>query len=155
MFRIEDEITIERPVEEVFDFVADERNEPRYNPNMRRSEKITEGPIGVGTRFRAEIVIGGRPIEMIVEFTSYDRPRRLASFSTLSSMQIRGSLSFEAVPQGTRMRRSWRVQPRGFLRLITPIATFIGRRQERAIWAGLKRMMEEPNTHLARTERKR
>jgi hypothetical protein len=46
---IEGEIVIGRPVEEVFDFVADERNEPRYNVQMRRAEKISEGPIGLGT----------------------------------------------------------------------------------------------------------
>jgi hypothetical protein len=32
MARIEGELVIERPVEEVFDFVPGERNEPRYNP---------------------------------------------------------------------------------------------------------------------------
>jgi hypothetical protein len=31
MARVEGEIIIHRPVPEVFDFVADERNEPRYN----------------------------------------------------------------------------------------------------------------------------
>lgn len=31
MARMEGEITINRPVEDVFDFVADERNEPRYH----------------------------------------------------------------------------------------------------------------------------
>jgi len=30
MVRIQGEIVINRPVDEVFDFVADERNEPRY-----------------------------------------------------------------------------------------------------------------------------
>lgn len=35
MVRIEGEIVINRPVEEVFDLVADETNEPRYNPRMR------------------------------------------------------------------------------------------------------------------------
>jgi hypothetical protein len=54
MVRVEGEIVIDR-TEEVFDFVADERNEPRYNPKMRRAEQISDGPIGVGTRFR------GRP----------------------------------------------------------------------------------------------
>ena len=34
MARIQGEVLIRRPVEEVFDFVADERNEPTYNPNM-------------------------------------------------------------------------------------------------------------------------
>ena len=37
--------------EEVFDFVADERNEPIYNPNILVSEKVTAGPIGAGSRF--------------------------------------------------------------------------------------------------------
>jgi hypothetical protein len=35
MVRVEGEIVINRPVEEVFDFVADERNEPRYNSRIR------------------------------------------------------------------------------------------------------------------------
>ena len=48
---IEGEIIINRPIEEVFDFVADERNEPRFNPHMRRAEKVGDGPIGVGTHF--------------------------------------------------------------------------------------------------------
>jgi uncharacterized protein YndB with AHSA1/START domain len=32
--RIDGEIVIAAPVEQVFDMVADERNEPRYNPRM-------------------------------------------------------------------------------------------------------------------------
>jgi hypothetical protein len=44
--RVEGDITIERSVEDVFDFVADERNEPQYNPRMTRAEKISPGPIG-------------------------------------------------------------------------------------------------------------
>jgi hypothetical protein len=37
VLRIGGEIFINRPVEEVFDFVADARNEPRYNPRMLSS----------------------------------------------------------------------------------------------------------------------
>ena len=44
MAHVEGEIIINRPVEEVFDFVADERNEPLYNPEMVRSEKSTGRP---------------------------------------------------------------------------------------------------------------
>ena len=46
MARIEGEIAINRPVDEVFDFVADERYEPRYNPRMARVEKLSPGQIG-------------------------------------------------------------------------------------------------------------
>lgn len=54
MARMKGEIVIERPVEEVFDFVADERKEPRCNPRMRRAERISSAPIGLGTRSPAE-----------------------------------------------------------------------------------------------------
>jgi hypothetical protein len=79
MARIDGELVINRPVYEVFDFVADERNEPRYNPRIRRAEKLSPGPIGRGTRFRAEAVTLGRATGMTLEYTVYERPRRLAS----------------------------------------------------------------------------
>jgi len=47
----EGELIIDRPVHEVFDFIADERNEPRYNRRMLRAKQISEGPIGVGRGF--------------------------------------------------------------------------------------------------------
>ena len=50
---VEGEMIIMRPVEEVFDFVADEPNEPAYNRRMVRTEKISPGAIGAGARFRA------------------------------------------------------------------------------------------------------
>jgi len=43
---IEGEVVIGRPVEVVFDYVADQRNEPRYNPRMVRAEKVTRGRSG-------------------------------------------------------------------------------------------------------------
>jgi hypothetical protein len=51
MARVEGEITIQRPVEEVFDFVGDERNEPRYNPRIVDAQLISDSSIGLGTRF--------------------------------------------------------------------------------------------------------
>jgi hypothetical protein len=142
MVRIAGEIVINRPVEEVFDFVADERNEPRYNPRLRRVEQLSAGPIGVGTRFRAETVTLGRPVPMVIEFTAYERPRRLRSATHMSTMEIDGTLAFESVAGGTRMHWSWELRPRGVLKLLSPLVARIGRRQEEAIWAGLKRHLE-------------
>jgi hypothetical protein len=39
MVRIQGTTVVARPVEDVFDFVADERNEPKYNPRMTRAER--------------------------------------------------------------------------------------------------------------------
>ena len=69
MPKISGEILINQSVELVFDYVADQRNEPTNNPQMLHSEKITEGPIGVGTRFRATAQSGRREIKMLIEVT--------------------------------------------------------------------------------------
>jgi hypothetical protein len=140
--RTEGEIVIRRPMTEIFDFVADQRNEPRYNPRMLRAEKVSSGPIGVGTRFRAATASIRRPTEMTIEVTTYDRPRRLGSWTRLSGMDIRGGLTFEPVPEGTLMRWSWDLDPQGVLKLLRPLIARMGRSQEQAIWASLKRYLE-------------
>jgi uncharacterized protein YndB with AHSA1/START domain len=142
MVHIEGEIFIARPVEAVFDFVADERNEPRYNTQMRRAEMISDGPIGPGTQYRAEVASGGRVVPMVIEFTGYERPRRLASTTRMSSMDIRYTLAFEPVSEGTRMRWVGDVAPKGVLWLMAPLVGWMGRRQERRIWTGLKQLLE-------------
>lgn len=142
MTRIEGEITIHRPVEEVFDFVADERNEPRYNPRMLDVRLISPAPIGTGTRFHAEFKKVRGTLPMTIEFTGFERPRRLESAARSSMVDTVGSLTFEPAPDGTRMQWSWEVQPRSFLRLMPSLVAVIGRRQERSIWGSLKRLLE-------------
>ena len=142
MAHVEGEIIIDRPVEEVFDFVADERNEPRYNPRMTRAEKTSTGPVGTGTRYKAQTMARGRPVEMSIETTGYDRPRRLASTTCLAVMTVRGALSFEPVRGGTLMHWSWDLEPRGLLKLVSPLIARQGRRQEKEVWAGLKHLLE-------------
>lgn len=138
---MEGEIVIARPVVDVFDFVADERN--RYDPRVRRAEKLTAGPIGIGTQFRSESTSMGRPVEMVVEITAYDRPYRLGSSTHLSPMDIHSTLTFKPVAEGTRMRWSSDLEPRGLLRLAGPLVAWMGRRQARGIWEDLKRVLEE------------
>jgi hypothetical protein len=134
--------SVHRRVHEVFDVVADERNEPRYNPRICRAEKLSPGPIGRGTRFRAEAVMLGRRTGMTMEYTTYERPRRLASSIHMPAADIAGSLRFDPVANGTRMGWSWVVRPRGLYRLLTPVIVRVGRRQEQESWGGLKRFLE-------------
>ena len=146
MALIEGKVVIRRSVDEVFDFVADERNEPRYNPRMVLAEKISPGPVGVGTRFRVVTRSMWRTAEMTIEFTAYERPRLLAVSAHLSTMEIEGRLTFDPVPEGTRMTWSWDLEPSGVLKLLGgPIVARNGERQEQTIWTNLKHLLEERN----------
>ena len=62
-----------RPIEEVFDFAVDLRNEFKWNPKVRVMTKLTGGPIGLGTRMAAKWTVSGH-IEL--ECTEYERPYR-------------------------------------------------------------------------------
>ena len=142
MAHIEGEVIVRRPVEEVFDFVADERNEPTYNRAMFRSEKITEGPIGVGTRFHASVRSGHRPLGIDIEYTGFDRPNLIASTSRTSAADFVGTLAFTPTPAGTRLHWSWRTRPKGAARLLAPVFTLVGARQERRMWTALRDHLE-------------
>jgi hypothetical protein len=142
MGRIAGEIVIDRPVEVVFDYVADQSNEPQYNPRMVRAEKITPGPVGKGTRFRSAVASMGRTAEMLIECTGYDRPTRLTSTTTMRRADISYTLTFEPAGTGTRMRWSGQVRPMDGFRLLGPLITWMGIRQEQRIWTSLKNRLE-------------
>jgi uncharacterized protein YndB with AHSA1/START domain len=142
MARIEGEITIGRPVDVVFDYVADQTNEPRYNSSMVRAEKVSAAPVGKGTKFRSAVRTAGRTAEMLIELTDYDRPRLLASTTTMEQADIDYKLRFEPVAAGTRMRWSGQVRPKGAFRLLGPVIIWLGRRQEQRIWQRLKKHLE-------------
>jgi hypothetical protein len=65
-------------------------------------------------------------------------------------VDICGSLTFDPVPEGTLMRWQWEVRPQGALRLLTPLIVRLGRRPERSVWAGLKRLLEEQESSTER-----
>ena len=95
MVEVQGEIVIDWRPEDVFDFVPDEENEPRSNPQMRLAKKLTEGPIGVGTSFRAEMTGRGRVLLMTIRFTEFDRPRRLEERVRMKAMDLTGRLTFD------------------------------------------------------------
>lgn len=142
MTRIAGEVTVAAPVEAVFDLVADERNEPRYNPRIVRAEMLTGGPVGAGARFVAEPRGMGARGEMTVTTVEYDRPHRLHNRVHSSSMQVDGTLTFEEVAGGTRLRWDWDMGLVGPMRLLSPVLALVGPRWERRNWMGLKQYME-------------
>ena len=84
----------------------------------------------------------GRAVVMVIEFTGFERPRRIEETVHMSSMDLQGGLTFDPVPEGTRMRWSWDLEPRGVLKLMSPLVAAWVDVREQTIWAGLKNLLE-------------
>ncbi len=142
MVRIRDSIVIDRPVEEVFDFVADQRNEPTYNPAMSECRLLTDEPVGKGSRFASTLRSRVGRLSMVSLLTAHERPHRLCSRTETAGTVVVGCLTFEALGGSTRLTWDWQMRPTRAMRLLVPFLLLSGARVERRTWTRLKRLME-------------
>lgn len=70
-------IAIDRPVEVVFDFLADGENDKRFSRRILEIEKTTDGPVGVGTVYRSRARDFGRTASHEFEIIQFERPSRI------------------------------------------------------------------------------
>ncbi|MFC8851080.1 MULTISPECIES: SRPBCC family protein [unclassified Micromonospora] len=142
MTRVAGQLTIDAPVHEVFDLVADERNEPRYNSRIARAEKVSAGPVGPGTRFVAvPRGMGGRG-ELTVTIVEYARPHRLRTVVRSAYLRVDGTLTFADVEGRTRLEWDWDMCLAGPMRLLSPLLALVAPRWERRNWVGLRAYVE-------------
>ena len=113
----ENSVFIDRPPEVVFDFASDMRNEKKWNPDVEKMEKITDGPVGLGTRFAAK---WKQSDDVTVECTRFDRPRAL---TLVNGGMLEGIVAVTLTPHGTGTLFTSRftARPHGFLKFIFPI----------------------------------
>lgn len=124
---IENVVEIEKPPEVVFDYASDHTHESEWNPKMRSVRKLTDGPIGKGTRYEMEF-LPGRPV--VVTCVSFDRPERWEAVGDTLGMHI--SLGGEVTPiaGGARLVLRTQFEAKGLLGLALP---GVGRRMRREL----------------------
>ncbi len=140
--RIERSVVVFRLPEEVFAFVADLRNDPRWVWTLAEVRKTSEGPPGVGTTFLTVPRFLGRLIEAPEEVTGYEPNRRLDTEGGLGPLRYTGSRIVEGVAGGTRFTIKFEVRLGGFLVVAGPIFAPLARRQLETEFASLKDVLE-------------
>jgi hypothetical protein len=124
--------------EEAFDYLTDLRAELEWNPECKRMEKITDGPVGLGTKFRAQWV--GSPL-VEVEIVDYQRPRRWKMHNG-GPLEIHFTATLEPVAEGTRMHVDFDARPHGRFRLVFPAFLLLIRRQEKDNMKRIRQTLE-------------
>ena len=143
MANVNGSISIRRPVDVVFDEVADIRNEPTYNPNMINAELMTEEPIGKGSKFSARVKSRNDMMDLSITYTEFRKSEYIGSQTLSDTMNVIGGLTFSQTDNGTLLEWKWDVRLRGNLKLFTPFIALLGNKQEYQIWQGLKSKLEK------------
>jgi uncharacterized protein YndB with AHSA1/START domain len=124
---IEVDADIPRSPVAVFDYASDPANEPQWNMRMTRIEKLTDGPLGAGSRYRMEFTQGPRAVSEVVRF---EPPNAWGIVG--GSRIITSSFWGRVVPkgEGTHLLLRMEIRPRGPLRLALPL---VRRRMQREL----------------------
>ena len=110
-------VTIRRPVEAVFAFVADGENGPQWRPGVVDIRRVSGD--GVGTRY-AQGVKGpfGRRIAADYEITVFELNRRLEFQTSTGPARPHGRFDFDVADGGTRLTFTLDAQLTGLPKLL-------------------------------------
>lgn len=134
-------VTVHRPVEAVFAFVADGETAPQWRPSVIDIKRVSGD--GAGTRY-AQGVKGpiGRRIAADFEITVFEPNGRLEFQTVTGPVRPHGRYDFETVEGGTNVTFSLDAQLKGLQRLVMSGAVQKTMDSEVRNLDGLKRVME-------------
>jgi len=88
-------ISITRPIDEVFDFVTNVENMPRWISGVS-SARLVSSAMGAGARYVIDYVRGWRATEVEIEVVDYERPRLFAGRSSRGPFDYEGRMELIA-----------------------------------------------------------
>jgi uncharacterized protein YndB with AHSA1/START domain len=135
-------IIVARSRDDVWSFLADLQNAPRWDRSIARATLISNGTIGTGALVETTSPGGKRQSFRI---TAFERPRLLA-FRLLRSPLFKSAdlrFSLEAADAGTRITHEIHLRVRPLLVVVLPVLRLIGRRALSTDLNFLRRSLEE------------
>jgi uncharacterized membrane protein len=146
MIKAEHSVVIRRPVEQVFTFLADFKNEPQFVPAVVKTEQTSAGPIGVGTTYREvnRLILGLRTAAAY-QITEYEPNHKVAFKSLSGPAQFKGGYTVEAIGGGTQVTLAGEAVMVGLFKLLEPIIARTVAKQVVASLTNLKAVLEASN----------
>ncbi|CAG6396460.1 SRPBCC family protein [Streptomyces cocklensis] len=143
--RFEGTAEIDRPIEEVFAFLADGTNDPRFSPRVQEIAKTTDGPTGVGTVYASTVKDAGMTTRREFRISEFVEPVTIRwtelSRNTVTSKE--GGYDLERLPGGgTRVTVFNVLEGHGAGKLLVGLALLAARRDADAFAGRIKAAVE-------------
>src|SRR6059036_3716220 len=117
-------VEINRPVAEVFAFLADGENDPKFSPRVLEIAKTTDGPPGVGTVYASTVKDAGIKTNREFKLTEFEPPARIrwAEISKNLVTAPEGGYDLAREGNGTRVTIYNVLEGHGVGKLLAPLA---------------------------------
>jgi carbon monoxide dehydrogenase subunit G len=142
MASFENTVIIRRPVEDVFAFLADFENVPKWNYAIVETKKVSPGPVGVGTTYRQTRSVP-RTSEERFEVTVFEPASRLEVQGQIGPFRAKIGYLLEPTGGATRLTNAVDIGSSGLLTLVAPLATSRVKHAVAANLDTLKQLLEE------------
>jgi len=145
MLKVEHSIVINKPVEQVWNFLTEFRNTPKWDIGVLETKQISEGPAGLGTTFQNIGPFLGRNSVREYKVTEYEPNKKVAVKLITQEKFIRQaevSYTFNPAKNGTKLTFMGMIEFSGFFKLIQPILLQRAKRDGQGDLFNLKRLIE-------------
>jgi len=117
-------VVIDRPIEEVFAFLADGENDPKFSPRVLAIAKTTDGPPGVGTVYASTVKDAGMKTKREFRLTEFEPPVRIRWTEVSKNLVTapEGGYDLAQEGSGTRVTLYNVLEGHGLGKLIAPLA---------------------------------
>ncbi len=141
--RLEATILINRPAEDIFAFINNPENHPKFVPGMLEFRKTSPGPFEqVGTSVQGVRRFLGRRMKLPYEITEYQRGSRLGMKGALGPITFMDGYVLEPIGPNTRVKFWLEFIPTGVTKIMRPFMTLVGKAHANETLVNLKKALE-------------
>lgn len=119
---------IRRGVQQTFAFISDLRNAPAWDPQTTEVFKLTDGPIGAGTRFRLLGKVWGCTLDLPYVIEGYAAPHDLILTGETRWLRYRDRITLASQGECTQLTYDAQLDLKGALMIANPILGLLFRR---------------------------
>lgn len=135
-------ININRPVDQVFEFMTQLDNIHQLMDEVVVSQRVTDGPVGLGTLMTESLKLGPAREDITWEITAFEENKLCTFEGDTSFGRTQVSYMFEQTKCGTRVTAEVRTQMKGLFLFLRPFIQFFHRRNRQKYLAKIKRTLE-------------
>jgi uncharacterized protein YndB with AHSA1/START domain len=142
--RFEATTVINRPIDQVFAFLANGENDPKFSPRVLEIAKTTDGPPGAGTIYASTVKDAGMKTQREFKLTEFEAPTRIR-WTELSKNMVtvpEGGYDLARAGESTQLRIFNEFEGHGIGRLIAPLALRSARKGADEFAAEIKAAVE-------------